>query len=102
MKNPGPLTLKHSKPDKAEAVSSFVSRFSKSVAPVGRPEGTQDMVDEDEASKNKDNKVKSAKKKRGKGVNKNRTDDESGQESAVKRRSRKRKKSGRGGTSQTE
>lgn len=107
MKNPGPLTLKHTKPDKATAVSTFVSRFSKSVAPVGRPEGTEDMVVEDEATKrkksrNKYKKGKSAKRQREKGMNKNRTVDDSDQGSEVKKRSRKRKKSSRGETSQTE
>ena len=49
MANPGPLTAKMTRPDKAEAVKSFVSRFGKAVEPVGRPEGTEGVVVQERA-----------------------------------------------------
>ena len=44
MANPGPLTARVKRPNKDEAVSTFVSRFGTHVEPVGRPEGCEDVV----------------------------------------------------------
>ena len=49
MANPGPLTAKMTRPNKSEAVKSFVSRFGKAVEPVGRPEGTEGVVVQERA-----------------------------------------------------
>ncbi len=59
--NPGPLTKGVKRPEKQAAIENFVSRFSKSVEPVGRPEGCEDVVVPDALQKKK--KKKKSKKR---------------------------------------
>ena len=67
MSNPGPLTAKVKRPDKSEVVGAFMSRFGSHVEPVGRPEGSEDVVVPASLTKSQDKQRKRATVEEGEG-----------------------------------
>ena len=85
--NPGHLTASKTRLDKQEAVQNFVSRFGRTVEPVWRPKGCEDVVVKAKVAKKKNKKKNEKNKKKNKKVEKRKArNNDDGEGSSAKRK----------------